>query len=1077
MAIKVRLPNGRYIKVDTNDPEYAKQRGIEYYNSGEVGFVDLRTKKMASAFDREQFDYETGVAAPWLRTKLGAMENMVGKENILQEAVGSNGFTRNSKGDLALTPDGLRTLGIEPTSSKNVIIDESSFSFNDFADFAGIYGPIVGSIAGSIITRGKIKPKFKDLKTKTIGDIGKISAGTGLGAATGKGVEEGIEYAAGLQDNTPGELASLLATEAAIGAGGEAIFGLGGKLLKYTLGQKALSRGELGRQDLINANLYASGIKDTASGKNYKGAVAIAALDSPLTGTLQGITETVTKSKTRTEALKKTLVTDLSNLVRSTNDLTEGFEKNIDDVISTGYKDAPLNLKTGEGIKKSLSKSFDETKKRLDVANSNLDKSMNGILRDFDAFELPATSEAGEQIRTATAESYAAWSDTSRELYGQVNKFFRVPATSIEAKQMIKEGVPKEFLEEGIDFIDATSLIAYAKLVKKQVIGTGKNLKPLESQKQLAGELDSIINIGSGASKKVSLEKLINLRSELGEKIRVGADGQGKFSTLDEKLRNRLYEVVDTTINNLSSGEDAGVAIIQAALIKSGREGITDNAASAKKIKAYIDSIKVANSFFAKGRQTFAQGNLSKMFRDASAGGWDTDKILNNILLKKNNGEVLNRYLNALNVETAGFKRATKEGSKIVDRSKPPLNVPLRFNVDQKKILADADIDIKNPTFTNKNDIKEVLQKEFIRTITKQIQDTGKTNYRAIANKIDSYGTTGDALFGSTQKNQLVKALRETDNLSKATSLEDFNRLLTESGNVDDVVLNLQNKLRSQLEVDDFTKINIFKQIQNGTIDTENIVTSLFKRGNADEIVKVKGLLGPESVEFKQFQDTAMRKILSDFVHPGEDTISQLFNEGKFYDAIFSPTGYGENVLKETFGEVQYKNLKDIATRFKFAAGGEGSTAGNLMTTNIAFKMALAPIQAIGTFSPLRIVSELLARPTIIRLLVGKTPPGAFIKNDLPSLLDAYGVTRTAIATPISITARQAPLRGIQEMREETDRIGIDPKAPIASTSLELPEVQQTQTNFQNNLEPISRTLLGGSFANEDIARRLRSFD
>lgn len=1073
MAIKVRLPNGRYIKVDTNDPEYAKQRGIEYYNSGEVGFVDLRTKKMASAFDKEQFDYDTGVAAPWLRTKLGAMENMVGKEKVLQEAVGSSGFTRNSKGDLALTPDGLRTLGIEPTSNKNVIIDESSFSFNDFADFAGIYGPIVGSIAGSIITRGKIKPKFKDLKTKTIGDIGKISVGTGIGAAGGKGIEEGIEYAAGLQDNTPGELASLLATEAAIGAGGEAIFGLGGKLLKYTLGQKALSRGELGRQDLINANLYASGIKDTASGKNYKGAVAIAALDSPLTGTLQGITETVTKSKTRTEALKKTLVTDLSNLVRSTNNLTEGFEKNIDDVISTGYKDAPLNLKTGEGIKKSLSKSFDETKKQLDVVNSNLDKSMNGILRDFDAFELPATSEAGEQIRTATAESYAAWSDTSRELYGQVNKFFRVPATGKEAAKMIKEGVPAEFLEEGINFIDATTLRFFAQRIKSRVIGTGKNLKPLESQKQLSSELDSIINMGQGTQGKVSLENLISLRSELGEKIRVGADGQGKFSTLDEAFRRELYVVVDATITNLTSGDDVAIKIIQQALKKAPVMGYpTKNV-----IRAYIDSITVANSFFAKGRQTFAQGDLAKMFQDASAGGWDTDKILNNILLKKNNGEVLNRYLNSLNVETAGFARATKEGSKIVDRSKPPLNIPLRFNENQKKILADANIDIKSPTFTNKNDIKEVLQKEFIRTIVKQVKDTGKTNYRAIANKIDSYGTTGDALFGSTQKNQLVKALRETDNLSKATSLEDFNRLLTESGNVDDVVANLQNKLRSQLEVEDFAKINIFKQIQNGSIDTENIVTSLFKRGNADEIIKVKELLGPESIEYKQFQDTAMRKILSDFVHPGEDTISQLFNEGKFYDAIFSPTGYGENVLKETFGEVQYKNLKDIATRFKFAAGGEGSTAGNLMTTNIAFKMALAPIQAIGTFSPLRIVSELLARPTIIKLLVGKTPPSAFIKNDLPSLLDAYGVARTAIATPISVTARQAPLRGLQEMTEETDRIGIDPKAPIATASLDLPEVQPTQPSFQNNLEPISRALLGGSFANEDIARRLRSFD
>tara|TARA_R110000744_G_scaffold153885_2_gene268405 strand:+ start:97 stop:234 length:138 start_codon:yes stop_codon:yes gene_type:complete len=44
MAIKVRLPNGRYIKVDTGDPAYAKQRGIEYYQSGETGFIDNSTE-------------------------------------------------------------------------------------------------------------------------------------------------------------------------------------------------------------------------------------------------------------------------------------------------------------------------------------------------------------------------------------------------------------------------------------------------------------------------------------------------------------------------------------------------------------------------------------------------------------------------------------------------------------------------------------------------------------------------------------------------------------------------------------------------------------------------------------------------------------------------------------------------------------------------------------------------------------------------------------------------------------------------------------------------------------------------
>jgi hypothetical protein len=171
MAIKVRLPNGRYIKVDTNDPAYAKQRGIEYYQAGETGFVDDSTRNMATESDKNNFDYESGVGAPWLRAKLGAAETQGEKERVLEEAVGGQGFTRNSRGDLALTPRGLKRLGIKPTSNKYVVIDESGFSFNDFADFSGILGPIVGSIAGSIFTRGKLKPKFPGLKNISVGQI------------------------------------------------------------------------------------------------------------------------------------------------------------------------------------------------------------------------------------------------------------------------------------------------------------------------------------------------------------------------------------------------------------------------------------------------------------------------------------------------------------------------------------------------------------------------------------------------------------------------------------------------------------------------------------------------------------------------------------------------------------------------------------------------------------------------------------------------------------------------------------------------------------------------------------------
>jgi hypothetical protein len=37
MAIKIRLPNGRFINVDTDDQAVAQKTAAQYYNSGETG--------------------------------------------------------------------------------------------------------------------------------------------------------------------------------------------------------------------------------------------------------------------------------------------------------------------------------------------------------------------------------------------------------------------------------------------------------------------------------------------------------------------------------------------------------------------------------------------------------------------------------------------------------------------------------------------------------------------------------------------------------------------------------------------------------------------------------------------------------------------------------------------------------------------------------------------------------------------------------------------------------------------------------------------------------------------------------
>ncbi len=1071
MAIKVRLPNARYIKVDTDDPEYAKARAAEYYKSGEVGFIDNKSKTMASSFDKEQFDYETGVAAPWLRTKLGAMETLGGKERILEEAVGGEGFTRNSRGDLALTPKGLEKLGIEPTSNKNVIIDESGLSFGDFADFSGIVGPIIGSIGGSIFTRGKLKPQYPGLKHISLKQLGVISAGTGAGAAIGKSAEEATEYVAGLQDNTPGELAELFAKEAAIGAAGEAVFGLAGKFLKHTFGQKALSRGQLGAEDLKQAAaLSTKGIVDSRTGQTYKGAVALSAMDSPITGLLQSIAETVSKYKGRRVALRSSLITDTNNLVRSTNDLANSFDQAIDDTIKVGYGDSAADLAAGQKVAGRLSTSFDDANLKLEQANSNLTKTMDDILQDFDAFAEPATTQAGRDIRELTHDAYFTWDTNQRKIYDGVGKFFELPRNiGVGLEESAVAG--KAGLGRQAEFIDPTALKEYVDIMVQNTRDAAGKIDPVKAGPQLQAYQDLLNRTG----KNLSLKELIELRSDIASANRITEAGQPGFASLASAQRSDMLTIIDETLAKLEQGDEFAYESLQSFFKKNvdesrdaidniiptqiekledlskanlgqlstpGTEGYiaakklldmqtpvfkeavkkltdeldplikqlndaelgvemardnnfgitriaeaqkevsdviakinpiktnldnlandpnfisplqgvkqlkrdaayhqkviddieTNNKIDPKKIKAQMQAIKIANNFYSKGMEAFDQAIVKNIMNDSSMGGYNIDQVLSQVVLKKNNGDQIKRFLDTLNVDTSGFRKARIEGTGRVDRSKAPLRKDLAFDEKTRNILKDADINVDELTFKNADEVKGVLQREFIREIVNKTQRTGAvTNYRQIANAIEGYGTTGDILFGSTKKSELIKSLREADNLINVQDASELRRILNNTSNVDHVIDDLNAKIAAQQEFTDIGKLELFRKIQSGNIDSENIVSTLFKPGNSEDIVKVRELLGPESVEYKEFQNAAMRKMLNDYIQPGDDVIEKLFNEGKFYDAIMSPGRYGESDLKETFGEAQYKLLRkaakrcDVRMRGVLRAGGGGEGEG-----------------------------------------------------------------------------------------------------------------------------------------------------
>ena len=129
--------------------------------------------------------------------------------------VGEDGFTKDSKGNLALTEAGQIKEGMEPIG-KNLVIEDKGFSLRDFSDLAGIAPETIGAVVGGIL-----------------GAPGLITgaAGAAGGAALGQAAEEGIESLLGLQKQSLGEVGVDVAREAALAGtldfAGNAIFKLG----------------------------------------------------------------------------------------------------------------------------------------------------------------------------------------------------------------------------------------------------------------------------------------------------------------------------------------------------------------------------------------------------------------------------------------------------------------------------------------------------------------------------------------------------------------------------------------------------------------------------------------------------------------------------------------------------------------------------------------------------------------------------------------------------------------------------------------------------------------------------------
>ena len=679
MIYEIETPDGRIIEVEGEaGKENEAIAAVKQY---------LANENISQDFDDNYFDYTTGVNAPGLRAQLDLAETLEEKELVLQRKVGTKGFTRDSSGNFALTPAGLKRLGITPKSTKNIVIDESGFSTGDFADLAGVVGPIAGAVA-ALSPHGRLLRTLKNFfKNDEKGRISRTVA-SALGTAAGKGVEEAGELAVGLQRQSAGEVAEDLAFEALIGGVSQGLFEGGGAALHALLGRKApiidvdISRAIAQGADPEELVTLAQQIGRTPTFKDVQNAqakgiiqsftpaaVSQRALGREIPGRIQAAAETVFGRKERDKRLVEYGNQRLQRFLEKLNarDLTV---ENFDSAVAAGRD----TIKDVDDYLLALRKNAESSGRELDDLIKNSIKAI-----DEGAFSgSPDKVELGRVIREQLKEAYEA--NIIRPFKKQeqvIDKFLQAKGLDAVYGQI---GIKLKGLDKYLD-----------NLVKKYPT----------IDKTLADEVAaSPIQIIKDVIKKtndegISIEALNNLRGALLTVDRATGPFAGKTGNA---LKGAIEEV-DKIFDDLAQGGDMVVKMIK---VGKGRQA----RAAARNISKAAEMIQEYNKQYRAAIEPFNDVIVAKIQKEAAKGAFDVDEIFTRVV-KKDRPELINKVINALPGEREKqlvleglrqniIKQAVRDSIDIVEGTVNPVIFARQIN----KLGSTADVIFKDvPNF------------------------------------------------------------------------------------------------------------------------------------------------------------------------------------------------------------------------------------------------------------------------------------------------------------------------------------------------------------------------------------------
>jgi len=994
--------------------------------------AEIIKKEASPIFDKEYFDYETGINIPGLRAKLARQEKMTEKENVLRAAVTKEGFNMTTKGDLAITPEGQQILidqGLldwEKPMSKSVVIDENKFgSAGDYADFAGAVGPVFGAIAA-------LTPQFKILKGlsylfKT--PMLRNAIASGVGAAGGKGAEEALDNMQGFYDKDAGELADLLKFEAGVGFAGQGLGEFVGKAFGAVLGRKAPT--ETIRDAWIMANRYSlddvlkldASLGRTATKADIKKAwknkkvekfdigavVSQNSLKAAIPGRMQAAGETIFGKTGRENSIIAYNISLLNQLKRSVTDKRAKLKE----------------LSKFDGADSKTIAEVRAKRKELDMAEEDITRQIEGLVKDlaeesggFSNANLVGKEQLGENIQDTISGAYRTMQEGFETTYDDL--FARVRKIDPDFKVNLSD--VSDYLEEVIDlnsgFFDIDGPVG----------------KVLAHMRQ---DIPARLEAEGGHS----FTQLINMRSNLkGKKLIMGLSGGKQGNLVDEVIK-----ILDEKIKNL------GDSALTSAMRVGKQQGKPLTKAQSDEINLIRTRLNKANGDYYKQHKPFDSALVQKLKNSESV---DPADVYDAIFKGNVTTTDMKALVNAIPEDKRGSIFQSFMRRYIKETSESSINDPISRNIN---IAAFA-----NKVLKDKDTLRYILgnkSTEFFSTID---------NFVTLKPKLTATEMAEIA-------NQFKGKVANIQNMSPDDISLSTGRFLEA----------LETRAIKSAEQESLKAANIFSRIENAS--PEEIAKVVFRPKSADDILRVKQIVSEDA--FLEIREQALEQILRDSVQTGSKKLNEIFKPNNLDRALKM---YDTESLNAMFGKEVTQSLQNFSRAMRTNVAEEGGGgAGGLIAGALAIN--ILNVSLWPTIAAMAFYKALFSNPRIVSLLTktDKTSVGTVLRFG-ERFARLNGVREIALQTQKGIEQTKAGIKDTaseieqseqgQESKGALDEIissisgsAQDAKQQVqqrnlgaSNFSMDIPKVQGIAPSAPRRM---SQSLIGSNPANMDIAQ------